>query len=99
MSSGRVTGKGRNTDGDEGKFLALACPGRRDHLGVGESPSSKMPTMQHAGPVAFTKWTPQNHSNVQEWGGEKEAATGGGGGKRKRGDGLRGLRESASVGP
>ena len=95
MSSGRVPRKGRDADGNEGPFLAPACLGRRDHLGGGEPPSYNMPTMQHAGPVALTKWTPQDHSDVQEWGGEKEAATGEGGGKRKRRDGLRGLWEAA----
>ena len=99
VSSGRVTGKGRDADGDAGAFLAPACPGRRDHLGGGGPPSSNIPTMRHAVPVEFTKWTPKDHSNVQMWGGETEAATGGGGGKRKCGDGLRGLREAASVGP
>ena len=99
VSSGRVPGKGRYTDGDEGVFLATACSGRRDHLGGGKPPSSKMPTMLHAGPVAVTKWTPQEHSDVQEWGGEEEAETGGGGGKRNHGDGLRGLRGKIIDGP
>ena len=89
VSSGRVPGKGRDTNGNEGAFLATACLGRRDHLGGGKPPSSKMPTMKHAGPMAVTKWTPQEHRYVQEWGGEEEAATGGG--KIKHGDGLRGL--------
>ena len=88
VSSGRVPGKGRDTDGDEGAFLSTACLGRRDHLGGGKPPSSKMPTMQHAGTVAVTKWTSQEHSDVQEWGGEEEAATGRNGGKGKHGDGL-----------
>ena len=92
VSSGRLHGKGQDTDGDQGEFLATACQGRRDHLGGGKPPSSKMPTMQHSGPVVITKWTPQEHSDVQEWGGEEEAETGGGGGKRKHGDGLRGIR-------
>ena len=65
VSSGRVPGKVRDTDGDEGAFLGTACSGRRDHLGGGKPPSSKMPTMRHAGTVAVTKWTPQEHSNVQ----------------------------------
>ena len=99
LSSGRVPGKGQDTDGDEDAFLAPACPGCRDHLGGVEPPSSNMSMMRHAGPVVFTKWTPQDYSYLQEWGGEEEAATGGRGGKRKRGDGLRGLREAASVGP
>ena len=88
VSSGRVPGKGRDTDGDEGAFLATTCSGRHYHLGGGKPPSSKMPTMIHAGPVSVTKWTPQEHRYVQEWVGEEEAATGRGGGKRKHGDGL-----------
>ena len=59
VSSERVPGKGRDTDGDEGALLATACPGRRNHLGVGKPPSSKMPTMRHAGPVAVIKCTSQ----------------------------------------
>ena len=99
MSRVRVPGKGRDADGDEGAFLAPACPGRRDHLGGGEPPSSKIPTMRHAGPQAITKRIPHGYRDVQEWGGEKEVATGGGGGKRKRRDGLQGLWEAASFGP
>ena len=70
VSSGRVPGKGRDTDGDESAFLATACSGRCDHLGGGKPPSSKMPTMRHAGPVTVTKWTSQDHIDVQKWGGE-----------------------------
>ena len=69
--------------GDESAFLETARTGRRDHLGGGKTPSSKMPTMRHASPMAVTKWKPQEHSDVQEWGGEEETATGGGGGKGK----------------
>ena len=98
VSSGRLPGKGQDEDGDEGAFLAPACPGCHDHLEVGEPPSSKMPTMRYAGPVALTKWMPQEYGDVQEWGGEEEVTTGGGGGKRNRGDGFRGLREAATVG-
>ena len=99
VSSGRVPGKGRYTDGYEGAFMETACSGRRDHLGGGKPPSSKIPTMRHAGPVTVTKWTSQDHIDVQKWGGEEEAATGGGGGKRKNGDGLRGLRGTATDRP
>ena len=99
VPSGRVPGNGRNTDSDEGAFLATACSGPRDRLGRGKPPSSKMPTMRHAGPVKVTKWTSQEHSDVQEWGGEEKAETGGGGGKRKHVDGLRGLRGTATDGP
>ena len=70
VSIGRMPGKGRYKDGDEGAFLETACTGRCDHLGGGEPPSSKMPTMRHASPVAVSKWPSQEHSNVQEWGGE-----------------------------
>ena len=66
VSNGRVPGKGRDTDGDEDAYLATTCLGRRDHLGGGKPPSFKIPTMRHAGPVAVTKWKPQEHSNVQE---------------------------------
>ena len=92
VSSGRLPGKGRDKDGDEGAFLETACKGRSDHLGGGKPPSSKMPTMKHASPVAVSKWPSQEHSDVQEWGGKEETETGGGTGKRQRGDGLRGLR-------
>ena len=99
VSSGRMPGKGQDTDGDEGAFLATTCSERRDHLGGGKPPSSNTPTMRHAGPVAVTKWTPQEHSDVQEWGGEEEAATGVGGGKRKHEYGFQGLRETITDGP
>ena len=69
VSSGSMPGKGRDKDGDEGAFLEKACTGRHDHLGGGKPPSSKMPMMHHASPVAVTEWTPQDHSDVQEWGG------------------------------
>ena len=88
VSSGRMPGKGRDKDGDEGAFLETACSGRRDHLGGGKTPSAKMPTMRHASPVADTKWPSQEHSNVQEWDGKEETVTGGGRVKRQRGDGL-----------
>ena len=94
-----MPGKGRYTDGDEGAFMAMTCSGRCDHLGGGKPPSSKMPTIQHAIPVAVTKWTPQEYSDVQEGGGEEEAATGGDGGKRKHGDGIRGLWLTITDGP
>ena len=96
---GRTLTAGDNDWPAVGAFMAPACPGRRDHLGGGEPSSSNMPTMRHTGPVEFTKWTPQEYGDVQKWGGEEEAATGGGRGKTNRGDGLRGLREAATVGP
>ena len=88
VPSGRLPGKDRDADGDEVTFLAQTCTGRHDHLGGGKPPSSKVPTMRHAGPVAVPKWEAQEHSDVQEWVGEEEAATGGDGGKGKHGDGL-----------
>ena len=45
MPSGGLPGKGQDADGNEGTFLAQTCTGRRDHLGVGKPPSSKVPTM------------------------------------------------------
>ena len=45
VSSGRVSGEGRDTDGDAGAFLETACEGHSDHLGRGKPPSYKMPTM------------------------------------------------------
>ena len=45
VSSGRVPGKGRDTDGDEDAFLETACKGRHDHLGGGKPPLSKIPTL------------------------------------------------------
>ena len=43
VSSGRMSGEGRDTDGDAGAFLETACEGHRDHLGGRKPPSSKMP--------------------------------------------------------
>ena len=45
VPSGSMPGKGPDKDGNEGAFLEKACTGRRDHLGGGKPPSSKMPTM------------------------------------------------------
>ena len=70
VSSERMPGKGRDKDGDEGAFLERACKGRHDNLGGRKPPSSKMLTMRHASSVAVSKWPPQEHSDVQEWGGE-----------------------------
>ena len=53
VPSGGLPRKGRDTDGDEGSFMASACPGHHDHLGGGKPPTSKVLTMQHDGPVAF----------------------------------------------
>ena len=52
VPSGGLPRKGRDTDGDEGAFMALACPGHCDHLGGGKPPTPKVLTMRHAGPVA-----------------------------------------------
>ena len=76
MPSGGLPGKGQDADGDEGTFLAQTCTGRRDHLGGGKPPSSKVPTMRHSGPVSVPKWEAQEHRDVQEWGREEESATG-----------------------
>ena len=59
MPSEGLPGKVRDADGDEGTFMAQACTGRCDHLGGGKPPSSKVPTMRHAGPVAVLKWEAQ----------------------------------------
>ena len=88
MPSGGLPGKGQYADGDEGAFLAPACPGRCDNLGGGKPPTSKVLTMQHAGPVAVPQWETQEHRNVQEWGGEEETATGGDRDTGKHGGGL-----------
>ena len=88
VPSGGLPGKGRDANSDEGTFLAQTYKGRRDHLGGGKPPSSKVPTMRHAGPVPVSKWAPQEHRDVQEWGGEEEASTGGDGGKGKHVDGI-----------
>ena len=79
-------------DGDAGEFLDTARELHRDHLGGGKPPSSKMPTMRHASPVESPQRPPQEHIDVQGWGGKEETTTGGGGGQGQRGDGLRGLR-------
>ena len=47
-----------------------------------------MPTILPAGPVAVPKWEAQEHRDVQEWGGEEEAATGGNRDTGKHVDGL-----------
>ena len=88
MPSGGLPGKGRDADGDEGAFLAQTCPGRRDHLGGGKPPTSKVLTMRHAGPVAAPKQETQDHRDEQEWGGEEETATGGDRDTGNHGDGL-----------
>ena len=44
--------------------------------------------MRHAGLVAVPKWEAQEHRDVQERGGEEEAATSGDGGTGEHGDGL-----------
>ena len=44
--------------------------------------------MGHSGPVVVLKWAPQEHRDVQKWGGEEEAATDGDGGTGNHGDGL-----------
>ena len=88
VSSGRMSGKGQYKDGDEGAILETACKGRRDHLGGGKPPSSKMPTLRHVRPVAVSQWPSQEYRDVQEWGGKEETVTGRCGGKRQRGDGL-----------
>ena len=38
VSSGRMSGEGRDTDGDANAFLETACEGHRDHLGGGKPP-------------------------------------------------------------
>ena len=45
VSSERMYGEVRYTDGDAGTFLETACEGHSDHLGGGKPPSSKMPTL------------------------------------------------------
>ena len=88
MPSGGIPGKGRDADGDEGTFLAPACPVCRDHLGGGKPPTSKVLTMRHYGPVAVPQWETQEHRDVQEWGGEEEMENGGDIDTGKHGDGL-----------
>ena len=72
MPSGGLPRKVRDADGNEGTFLAQTCTGRRDHLGGGKPPSSKVHTMRYAGHVTVPEWETQEHHDVQEWGGEKE---------------------------
>ena len=76
MPSGGLPRKGQDMDGDEGAFLAPACPGHRDHLGGGKPPASKVLTMQHTGPMAVPQWATQEQRDVQEWGREEEMVTG-----------------------
>ena len=88
MPIGGLPEKGRDAEFDEVTFLAQTCTGRRDYLGGGKPPLSKVPTMRHAGPVAVPKWEAQDQHDVQEWVGEEEAGTGGDGGTGKHRDGL-----------
>ena len=76
MPSGGLPRKGRDTNGNEGAFLAPACPGNHDHLGGGKPPTPKVLTMRHAGPVADHQWETSGDHDLQEWGGAEEAATG-----------------------
>ena len=92
VSSGRLPREGRDKDGNAGAFLETAREGHLDHLGGGKPPSSKKTTMRHASPVAGHQRPPQEHRDVQGWGGKEETTTGGGRGQGQRGDGLRGLR-------
>ena len=68
-------------DGNAGAFLEMAREGHRDHLGGGKPPSSKMPMMGHASPVAGPQRPLQENREVQGWGGKEETMTGGGGGQ------------------
>ena len=45
VSSGRVSGEGRDKDGNAGSLLKEAREGHSDHLGGGKTTSSKMPTL------------------------------------------------------
>ena len=65
MSSGRMSGEGRDTDGNTGAFLETTCEGHSDHLGGGKPPSSKMPTLLHDRPVAGPQRPPQEYRDVQ----------------------------------
>ena len=56
MPSVGLPRKGRDMDGDEGAFMAPACPGYRDHLGGGKPPTPKVLTMRHAGLMADPQW-------------------------------------------
>ena len=88
MPSGGQPRKGRDTDSNEGAFLAPACLGHCDHLGGGKPPTSKVLTMRHAGPMAVHQWETQEHRDVKEWGGEEETATVGDRDTGNHGDGL-----------
>ena len=44
--------KGRDTDSNADAFMQPSCTGYCDHLGGGKSPTPKVLTMRHAGPVA-----------------------------------------------
>ena len=83
-----MSGEGRDTDGNAGAFLETSCEGNSDHLVGGKPLSYKMPTMRHASPMAGPQQPPQEHGDVQEWGGKEETMTGGGGGQGQHGDGL-----------
>ena len=56
LPSGGLPRKGWYTDGDEGAFLAPACPVCRDHLGGVKPPTYKVLTMRHAGPMSVPQW-------------------------------------------
>ena len=88
VSSGRMSGEGRDREDDAGAFLETAWEGHSDHLGVGKPLLSNIPTMWHVCPVTGPQRPPQAHRDVQEWGGQEETTTGGGRGQGQRGDGL-----------
>ena len=98
VPSGGLPRKGWDTDGDEDIFLALACPGHRGHLGGGKSPTPKVLTMPHAGPLADPQWKTSRYCDVQGLGGAEEKATGGDRAAGKHRDSLRGLRETTRGG-
>ena len=58
VSSGRVPGEGRDTDGDARARLEEARAGHHYHLGGGKPHPSKMRKLRHVFTVAGPQWPP-----------------------------------------
>ena len=64
-------------DGDAGPFSARVCPGHRGHFGGGKPSATKVPPMQHSGPMACVSWKAPFHLTLRQGGGAEEKAVSG----------------------
>ena len=76
-----MPGEGKDTDGDARALLEEAHAGNHYHLGGGKPPPPQMRKLLHVRTVSGPQWPPQEHRDVQEWGGQEATVTGGGGGQ------------------